>query len=161
MKKTYWALIEGRPEEDGGAWSDHMRKIPGQPQSEIVSPDASDAQEARLVCQVIASDTHISLLEIQLETGRTHQIRLQTSSRGMPIVGDAQYGSGLEFGPATVDQRKRWIALHARSLDFWHPQLHRPVIVTADLPECWRQFPTEIPLARLCQERRGENPKLS
>jgi RluA family pseudouridine synthase len=139
VTKTYWAVVAGSSPDDSGRWTDFMRKIPDEARSEIVQPDHPDAKEAVLDFRVIASDDDRSLIEIQLVTGRTHQIRLQCSHRGLPILGDAMYGSESAFGPQTTDLRKRWIALHARRLAFEHPiNGHPPVDQTAPLPECWQ-----------------------
>lgn len=141
VTKTYWAVVANTPTEQSGRWQDFMRKIPDEARSEIVEPNHPDAKEALLDYRVLSSDQSKSLLEIQLETGRTHQIRLQCSHRGFPILGDAMYGSEIEFGPQTTDLRKRWIALHARRLAFDHPiRDHQPVDQTAPLPECWQSL---------------------
>lgn len=138
VTKIYWAVVAGSPTETSGRWRDFMRKVPDEARSEIVEAEHPDAKEALLDFRVVASSNNQSLLEIQLVTGRTHQIRLQCSHRGFPILGDAMYGSEDEFGPQTTDLRKRWIALHARRLAFEHPILgHQPVDQTAPLPECW------------------------
>ena len=79
-------------------------------------------------------------MEIELETGRTHQIRLQCGSRGLPIVGDSLYGSEVSFGPPTDDLRQRWIGLHARQLAFVHPISREPVDQVAPMPEFWSAF---------------------
>jgi len=138
IKKTYWVIVEGIVANAEGAWSDWMRKLPEQPQSEIVEASHPDAQNALLEYKVVQRSDRFSFLQIALETGRTHQIRLQAASRGFPVVGDHQYGAVATFGPQTDDQRKRWIGLHAREIDFWHPRLHRPTIVTAPLSQYWR-----------------------
>jgi 23S rRNA pseudouridine1911/1915/1917 synthase len=78
-----------------------------------------------------------TLLEIELETGRTHQIRVQCSSRGWPLLGDELYGSTVAFGPPAADARERVIALHARTLKFRHPMTKEPVEVVAPLPAYW------------------------
>ena len=78
-----------------------------------------------------------SLLEIKLETGRTHQIRVQCATRGHPLVGDELYGSGERFGPWSDDQRERLIALHARSLRFRHPMTREYVECVAPLSAMW------------------------
>ncbi|MCA9239504.1 MAG: RNA pseudouridine synthase, partial [Planctomycetales bacterium] len=69
-------------------------------------------------------------------TGRTHQIRVQASSRGHAVLGDSQYGAMSEFGPQG-DLRDRAIALHARELGFCHPMRDEQVVVTAPLPPAW------------------------
>jgi 23S rRNA-/tRNA-specific pseudouridylate synthase len=81
--------------------------------------------------------TSHSLLQITLETGRTHQIRVQCASRGYPLLGDEMYGSHIPFGPPSADQRERLIALHARTLRFWHHAASGYVTVTAPLPDYW------------------------
>ena len=118
-----------------------MRKIPDQAKSEIADESASDSKHAVLGYRVLASIDDISgpvsLLEIELETGRTHQIRLQCAERGFPILGDSLYGSSVPFGEQTIDLRKRQIALHARRLAFEHPIDHEPVDITAPLSGGW------------------------
>ena len=139
VTKIYWVVVAGTLSQASGRWRDFMRKIPDEARSEIVDDGHPDGKEALLDFRVIASEQNRSLLEIQLVTGRTHQIRLQCSHRGFPILGDAMYGSEDEFGPQTTDLRKRWIALHARRLAFEHPILgHQGVDQTAPLPECWQ-----------------------
>lgn len=138
VSKRYGTLVEGCVEPESGTWTDWMRKLPDNPRSEIVTPDHPDAQLAILHYRVIGRSADVSLLEIELETGRTHQIRLQSSAHGHPIVGDFLYGSTRSFGPETNDERARWIALHARSLEFRHPDSQADVKVLAPLPAIWR-----------------------
>ena len=137
VTKTYWAVVAGVPESAKGVWEDSMRKVPDEARSEIVAADHPDAKLARLKYRTLAAGASATLLEIELITGRTHQIRLQCGSRGLPILGDELYGSQEKFGPDTVDMRKRWIALHARRLAFEHPISKAPVDQTAPLPSWW------------------------
>jgi 23S rRNA pseudouridine1911/1915/1917 synthase len=137
VKKTYWALVAGRVEPDSGTWMDWMRKIPDEPRSEICNESDEGSQNAVLHYRRIKSSNQLSVLEIILETGRSHQIRLQTSTRGYPIVGDEMYGSSMAFGPQTDDTRKRGIALHARSLLVVDPQSKLPVECLAAAPDGW------------------------
>jgi 23S rRNA pseudouridine1911/1915/1917 synthase len=137
-EKTYWALVEGRVEPDEGTWTDHLRKIDGEARSETVPPDHPEGRSAVLHYRVLERRDNWSWLEIELETGRTHQIRVQTASRGHPVLGDELYGSQTPFGPPTDDQRLRPIALHARSLKVRHPMTQELVTATAPLPEPWR-----------------------
>lgn len=144
--KTYWALVHGKVKPANGTWRDHVRKIPEVAQSEVVAANHPDAKLAILHYQVVAQTESASWLEIELETGRTHQIRLQASARGHAIWGDAQYESKIEFGPQTVDKRQRVIALHARSLSFHHPMTDEPVNLTAELPGYWfEKTPFDFP----------------
>jgi len=75
-----------------------------------------------------------------LETGRTHQIRVQTGSRGHPILGDELYGSRTTFGPPTTDPRERRIALLARSIVFRHPKSRETMRFEAPLPPEWQEL---------------------
>ncbi len=140
VRKLYWAIVEGSPPESTGRWVDPMRKIPDQAKSEIVAPDHPEAKQAVLNYRVLGCGDGFSFLEINLETGRTHQIRLQCAARGFPIAGDELYGATTSFGPQTDDLRKRWIALHARTIAFEHPIQHEPVEQVAPLPSHWNQF---------------------
>ena len=85
-------------------------------------------------------------LEIQLETGRTHQIRVQSASRGHAVVGDSQYGATQPFGEQFEDERLRAIALHARQLGFIHPMTRELVDVTAPLPAAWNALGLPVDL---------------
>jgi 23S rRNA pseudouridine1911/1915/1917 synthase len=80
----------------------------------------------------------VTLLRLTLETGRTHQIRVQAAARGHAILGDALYGSEVPFGEQFEDVRLRAIALHGRELGFEHPMTREAVSITASLPPSWR-----------------------
>ncbi len=140
IEKRYLAVWSGVPEIPQGRWQDTMRKIPERPLSELVPPDHPDAQVAVLEYSVLAIVGSLSLVEIRLETGRMHQIRLQASSRGFPIVGDELYGSTLSLGPHQEDGRLRPIALHARRISFRHPQTAVAITVAAPVPDVWQEL---------------------
>jgi 23S rRNA pseudouridine1911/1915/1917 synthase len=148
VTKTYWTVVEGHVTQDAGDWQDWMRKIPDQAKSEIVSESHEDAKEAILSFKVLQrfemSGQKLTHLQIELYTGRTHQIRLQCSRRGHPIVGDTLYEATTIFGPQTEDLRARWIALHARQLKFLHPIEKCSVDQTAPLPKHWQVFSLTI-----------------
>jgi 23S rRNA pseudouridine1911/1915/1917 synthase len=137
VKKIYWALVEGEVTPAQGTWRDFVRKVPEQPRAEIVPESHPDAREAILQFRTLHAAHNTSLLEILLETGRMHQIRLQAATRGHPVLGDELYGSRAVFGPASDDTRARWIALHSRRLAFRHPMTRELVDVTAPLPAAW------------------------
>lgn len=140
VTKKYWAVVsDGLPAKQG-TWSDWMRKVPGEARSEIVAETETGAKHAVLHYRVMESSGGLSLLEIELETGRTHQIRLQCGTHGFPIVGDSLYGSKMPFGPQTDDLRQRWIGLHARQLAFVHPISQEAIDQVAPLPKCWLGF---------------------
>lgn len=138
VQKTYWAVVEGRVTPDEDYWCDFHRKTPGEAKAELVSPDHPEGKPAILRYRVLGATDERSWLEIELETGRTHQIRVQMAAHGHPILGDTLYGARTPFGPATDDERQRWIALHARHIAFKHPMTGESVSVTAPLLEPWR-----------------------
>lgn len=140
VTKKYWALVGGVVEEDRGTWYDFMRKIPGRAESEIISPMHPDAREAVLHFRVLKRFDAVTWLEIELETGRTHQIRLQCASRGCPLLGDAQYGSTVSFGEQYEDGRERAIALHSRELCFVDFLTKERVTLHAPLYLPWRDW---------------------
>jgi RluA family pseudouridine synthase len=140
VRKTYWAVVEGRVLPDAGTWSDYLRKTPGEAKVELAPENHPDGKSAILHYRVLAANDDRSWLEIELETGRTHQIRVQAASRGHPILGDLLYGAATPFGPETDDERQRWIALHARFIAFKHPMTREAVSVTAPLLSPWSGF---------------------
>ncbi len=141
VQKVYWVLVEGQVEPAQGTWQDFLRKIPGVPQAEVVSAGEVEARDAVLHYRVLRRGQFGCWLEVRLETGRTHQIRIQAASRGHVVLGDELYGGSTPFGPSTDDRRARWIALHARQLGFLHPATREPVQVEAPLPDAWRGLP--------------------
>jgi 23S rRNA pseudouridine1911/1915/1917 synthase len=137
VKKLYWVCVQGRLDPAEGTWQDHVRKVYGRPQAEVVPAAHPDAKLAVLNYRTLTSADWGSWLEVQLETGRTHQIRIQAASRGHPVLGDFQYGAKTPFGPQHDDERLLAIALHARMLEFEHPKTKQRVAVTAPTPEFW------------------------
>jgi 23S rRNA pseudouridine1911/1915/1917 synthase len=140
VHKVYWAVVEGTVPDDEGTWRDFTRKVPDEPRAEIVDRQHPDARLAVLHYRVRQRLADATWLEVELETGRMHQIRLQVAARGFPVIGDFQYGSTRPFGPQTEDLRERWIALHARLISFRHPMSREAVEVTAPLPDPWKEF---------------------
>lgn len=144
VEKTYWALVEGQVEPAEGTWTDRLKKIYGKPRSQVVDQSDLEGQNAILHYKVAAQPSALTtLLEIKLETGRTHQIRIQCASRGHALLGDELYGSTIPFGPWSDDERERLIALHARSLTFRHPTTREDITLTAPLPQIWPQLTTD------------------
>lgn len=149
VDKTYWAVVEGQVAQDEGVWTDHLHKRHGMAQSIVVPEDDPRGKIAILRYRVRARLEGVGAngatwLEIALETGRTHQIRVQAASRGHAVLGDHQYEAATPFGPATDEPRDRAIALHARELVFRHPMRDETVTVTAPLPDYWG--PLELPV---------------
>lgn len=138
VRKIYWALVEGDVQPEEGTWDDWLLKVQDEAVARVVSADTPGAREARLRYRVLERPSGCSLLEIEPETGRMHQIRVQAAARGWPVRGDVLYGAKMPFGTLAELPRDRVIALHARSLTFLHPIRYEPVTVTAELPEDWR-----------------------
>ncbi len=150
VRKIYWALVEtsgvSHDLPESGTWQDWLRKVPGRAAAEIVPPSHPDAKEAILTYRVLRdvnnrlNSVSVRQLEIELQTGRTHQIRIQAAARGTPILGDEQYGATEKFGAPTPDYRARAIALHARRLEFQNPKSLEFVAIEAPLPPSWEPF---------------------
>lgn len=137
VRKIYWACVEGVVSPAEGTWTDYVRKIYGHPKAEIVPADHPEGRIAILHYRTLGSTAWGSWLEIELETGRTHQIRVQAASRGHQVLGDAFYGASVPFGVQHADERLRAIALHGRSLSFRDPTTKESVTVVAPLADDW------------------------
>ena len=138
--KTYAVLVEGRVQEESATWLDSMRKIPGRAIAEICDANHTAAKQAVLHYERIAAQDEWSCLKIRLETGRTHQIRVQCASRAHPVVGDKLYGATSPFGPSTEDPRQRHIALHSHQIGLVHPKSRQSLNFEAKLPTTWSAY---------------------
>jgi 23S rRNA pseudouridine1911/1915/1917 synthase len=141
VRKVYWAVVEpdaggGLPPE-AGVWENWLLKVKEEARAECVGAETPGARRAVLRFRRLAATADGALLEIEPETGRTHQIRVQAAARGWPVRGDLLYGARLPFGPPAELPRDRVIALHARSLTFLHPIRYEPLTVTAPPSEDW------------------------
>lgn len=134
VEKTYWALVAGHP-PPAGRCVDWLEKDERHRRMHLASAVQPGAQEARLRFRRLAVLPRAHWLQIELDTGRKHQIRLQLASRGWPILGDRKYGSRAPF-PAGI-------ALHARRLVCTHPTRGTPLELVAPVPEAWRAFGVE------------------
>jgi 23S rRNA pseudouridine1911/1915/1917 synthase len=130
VEKTYWAVVEGTSLPDAGSLEDHLRKDDAAARVEVVPAGTPGAQLARLLFTVRGRHAGLTLIELRPHTGRKHQLRVQLASRGLPIYGDAKYGSRHALGPA--------IGLYARALTFLHPTTKAPMTVRAEVPPPWR-----------------------
>ena len=140
VHKVYWTCVEGHVEAETGRWEDFLYKVAGEPRAEVVGVGHPDGRHAALHYRVLKNFDWGTWLEIELETGRTHQIRVQAATRGHPVLGDKQYGSTVAFGPQFEDERLQAIALHARSLTFRDPDTRQTVAVVAPLAVYWPQI---------------------
>lgn len=132
VEKRYWAVVEGRVDPPADRCVDWLRKDERHRHVRVCRPGNPEGKEAILEYQTLQQLGRLSLLEIQLLTGRKHQIRVQLAQRDYPILGDRKYGSRRDFPSG--------IALHARRLRFEHPVRHEPIEITASLPAAWSRF---------------------
>lgn len=135
VKKTYWAVVRNKPEQEAGTLVHWLIK---NTQKNVVSyykAEVQGAQRAELSYKLLGKVGDFYLLEVNPLTGRSHQIRVQLSSMGCPIVGDNKYGYPR-------GSRKGSICLHARRLQFIHPIKKEPVNIFAKLPidGFWERF---------------------
>jgi 23S rRNA pseudouridine1911/1915/1917 synthase len=128
VRKTYWAVVWGDVLPESDHWVDWMAKNERRRRMEVVAPGAG-ARQAQLEYRVLGRSERYQLVEVELITGRKHQIRCQLADHGYPVVGDRKYGSTLRFA--------RGIALHARRLELEHPVRRQPVHFQAPLPASW------------------------
>ena len=112
FQKEYLAVVHGRPEPGDGTLRDLLLRNKAERKTYVVAEQGKDVQEAILHYQTLNTAEDLSRVRIQLETGRTHQIRAQFSSRGMPLVGDRKYGKAEDDCE---------IALWSYRLAFLHP----------------------------------------
>lgn len=133
FKKQYQAVVHGRPAEDSGVMRDMLFKDSAKNKSYVVKRMRKGVKEAELEYSVIESRADMSLVKITLHTGRSHQIRVQFSSRKMPLVGDVKYGSS---------RKDCNIALWSASLAFTHPKSGERMCFSANPPEVypWTEF---------------------
>ncbi len=135
VKKTYWAIVKNRPKQDTATITDYIKRDAQKNKSFVCSKETKDAKEASLTYRLIASSENYHLLEIDLHTGRHHQIRCQLAHMGCPIKGDLKYG-------AERSNKDGGISLHARSVEFLHPVTKETIKITAPTPEdnLWKAF---------------------
>lgn len=135
--KLYLACVEGELiEPNWKTLSSYIAKNDAAHRMVIASPKTANAQLANLQFRTLSSVGSQSLLQIDLGTGRKHQIRLQLADHGHPILGDTKYGAKSRF--------PKGIALHAHKLTIEHPTLRQPMTFAAPVPASWRNLPDEF-----------------
>lgn len=146
VKKTYLAVLERPPADVEGVLADWLYRVPDHSYVEVCTESRPGAKHAQLSYQVLALKNGRALVEVDLHTGRMHQIRIQFGSRGCPIVGDAQYGAQTSFrGYDQTDPRVCPIALHAWKLTLKHPIRYDDLQIVAPIPNAWKEFGFESP----------------
>jgi 23S rRNA pseudouridine1911/1915/1917 synthase len=138
VKKTYWAIVEGWP-EGPARWVDRLTRVHVTGKAEVVAEGTDGARVAitrMTALRQVSCPKGTSAILLEPETGRTHQLRAQTSAHGVPIVGDDRYGALRKFAGG--------IALHARELRFSHPITRQEMGFVAPIPTSWLEFGVEL-----------------
>ncbi len=135
VRKIYWAIVDKRPPKHEDTINHYLKKNQKQNKSYAYDKEVSGSKEASLTYKLINSSDRFHLLEIELHTGRHHQIRVQLSHIGCKIRGDLKYG----FPRSNKDAS---ISLHARKISFIHPVKKEEIEIIAPLPKdnLWAYF---------------------
>lgn len=139
LTKTYWAIVKNKPPRMDDHLIHYLVRDTIKNKSFATQKPGNNAKEAQLKYRVIAESDTFFLLEIELLTGRHHQIRAQLAAIGCPIKGDLKYG----FARSNPDAG---ISLHARSIEFLHPVKKEPIVITAPVPDekLWKYFESHV-----------------
>jgi len=135
VSKTYWAVVKNRPPKESDTLVNHLRRDEAKNKSFITGEKTKNAQMASLSYKLLSSSDNYYLLEIDLQTGRHHQIRTQLAGIGCPIKGDLKYGYPRSNSDASIH-------LHARKLSFMHPVTLKSLTIIAPPPidPVWNYF---------------------
>ena len=125
--KEYLAVLRGHPAEPAATLTDLLFRDAGHNKSYVVKRPRKGVREASLFYRELSRTEELSLVRVQLHTGRTHQIRVQFSSRGLPLLGDIRYGSKADCSPALWSTR----------LALTHPVTGKPIDVACPPPDAW------------------------
>lgn len=136
VEKKYWAIVQNQPKENEGRLVHYLVRNEKQNKSFAYNTERPNSKKAILSYKLIASSDRYFLLEVNLETGRHHQIRCQLATMGCIIKGDLKYGSPRSNPGGGI-------SLHARSVSFIHPVSKEIIEITAPIPQednLWRSF---------------------
>ena len=135
VKKTYWAIVKERPKELEGELVHWLVRNEKQNKSYAYDKEKANSKKAILRYKLIGHSQNYHLLEVDLQTGRHHQIRCQLAKMGCPIKGDLKYGSSRSNPDGSI-------CLHARRVTFIHPVSKELIDLTAPLPSgnLWNGF---------------------
>lgn len=135
IKKIYWAISRNKPEQESGHLINFLKKNEQQNKTYVYDKEVQGSHRAELKYKVIDSSDSYYLIEVELLTGKHHQIRAQLSAIGCPLKGDVKYG-------AQRPNKNISISLHARSVTFIHPVKKEEITAIAAVPEetLWQYF---------------------
>lgn len=137
VKKTYWAIVTARPPQEEGELIHYLVRNEQQNKSYAYDRERQGSKQAILHYRLIATSDRYWLLEVDLKTGRHHQIRCQLAKMGCPIKGDLKYGAPRSNPDGSI-------SLHARRIRFVHPVSKQSIDLTAPVPHLapWPQLAT-------------------
>ena len=127
INKTYWALVKNTPKKTTDTLINFLKKDTKKNKSFVYKKEIEGSKKAILHYKLIKKLDNYSLLEIDLETGRHHQIRTQLANIGSTIKGDLKYG-------ADRSNKDGSISLHARKIEFIHPVSKEKILITSPTP---------------------------
>ncbi len=127
IQKTYWAVVEGIPGREKDRLEHYLKKNPKTNKSTVFIKETPGAKRAVLYYKTLKKGRNYALLEVDLQTGRHHQIRAQLSKIGHPVKGDLKYGAKRSLPDGGI-------MLHARRLRFPHPVKGTDVVIEAPVP---------------------------
>ena len=135
VKKTYWAIVGNKPPQESGTLTHWLTRNEKTNTAKAYDREVPNSKKAILDYRLIAASQRYFLLEIQLHTGRHHQIRCQLAKMGFPIKGDLKYGAPRSNPDGSI-------CLHARHLGLEHPVTHEILSITAPVPQdaLWQAF---------------------
>lgn len=135
VHKTYWAIVEKRPAVESATLTNWLVRNEQQNKSYAYDRERPKSKQAVLKYQMIGASDHYTLLEVELMTGRHHQIRCQLAHMGCVIKGDLKYGARRSNADGSI-------SLLARRIEFTHPVSKERILVTAPLPKdnLWQVF---------------------
>ena len=135
VKKIYWAITKNKPLVAEGELSHWILRNEKMNKSFAYRKEVDGSKHALLNYRTLASSDNYTLIEVELKTGRHHQIRCQLSAMGCPIKGDLKYGAKRSNPDGSI-------SLHARYVEFVHPVSKQPIKITAPVPDdrLWQSF---------------------
>jgi len=135
INKTYWAIVKNKPEKENAHLINYLIKNQKKNKSFVCSEQTKNSLKAELIYNLIGKSDKFYLLEIQLLTGRHHQIRAQLAHIGSPIKGDIKYGYHTTNKDASIN-------LHSRKIEFIHPVKKEKMEIIAPVPDdsLWKYF---------------------
>ena len=133
--KIYWAILENKPPQEKGTLVHYLKKNEKQNKSYVSNKDVKGSKEAILKYHILSSSDRYHLVQVELETGRHHQIRAQFSSIGCCVKGDLKYGGKRSNQDGSI-------CLHSRKLKFNHPTTQEEITIMAPIPDSkfWNIF---------------------